>query len=70
MLWTSGLSGVVVENTFRADDPAPATIWVGVTAIEKISPAQAALCQFAADGGVAEEIVPLSIVLVVRYCFD
>lgn len=43
---------------------------MGVTAIEKISPAHAALRQFAANGGVAEEIVPLSIVFVVRYCFD
>ena len=53
-----------------AEEPAPARSWVGVTAIEKMSPAHAILYQLAADGGVAEKIIPWSIVFVVRYCFD
>lgn len=46
MLCTRGLSGDVVENTLIAEEPAPARIWVGVTAMEKMSPAHAVWCQW------------------------
>jgi hypothetical protein len=45
MLCTRGLSREVVENILIAEEPAPARIWVGVTAMENMSPAHAIWCQ-------------------------
>lgn len=67
-VWARGMSGEVVECIFMEEAPDAEMIWVGVTAMEKMSVMWAEGVSLAGWRGSFD--LPSSTVWVVRYCFD